>query len=51
MTFQDLTARPSMPSAVPGIFAHVFNIAVPALYAIVFMTPVLGMLATVEPAL
>ncbi|WP_158085569.1 hypothetical protein [Henriciella aquimarina] len=44
-------ARHAMHLSAPAFFAHALNLTVPLLYAVIFTTPVLGMIAAIEPAL
>lgn len=39
------------PSSLPTFLTHAFNIGIPVLYAVIFATPLIGMIAAIEPAL
>lgn len=51
MQLPEKSVRHAKLSAYPAIFTHMFNITIPVLYAVIFATPVLGMIAAIEPAL
>ncbi|WP_300391546.1 hypothetical protein [Henriciella sp.] len=51
MRLPEQSARPAGFPALPAIVTHAFNITIPVLYAIIFATPVIGMIAAIEPVL
>ena len=44
-------ARPGSLSAIPSLATHLFNIAIPIAYAIIFTTPIFGVFAAIKPVL